>query len=49
MCYFSHYMRVRTGIQSGDIGYIIYLHAILYAHEYNLDYTFEGYVATGLG
>lgn len=42
-------MNVRTDIRPGDIGYLIYLHGILYAREYSLDYTFEGYVAVGLG
>ena len=42
-------MQMRTNIEPGDIGYIIYLHGILYAQEYQLDHTFEGYVAAGLG
>jgi len=42
-------VQIRTKIRPGDIGYVIYLHGILYAVEYHLDQTFEGYVASGLG
>ena len=39
---------LRSALEPGDIGYIIYLHGILYAKEYQWDYTLEGYVAEGL-
>ena len=42
-------MHIRTGLEPGDIGYIIYLHGVLYAQEYELDRTFEGDVAIRMG
>ena len=38
-------MTVRVGDRPGDVGEVIALHARLYAGEYDLDATFEGYVA----
>lgn len=36
---------VRHDLRPGDIGYLTYLHGVLYAREYGWDYTFDAYVA----
>lgn len=42
-------MQIRHHLKPGDLGSVIQLHGTLYANEYNLDQTFEGYVAAGMG
>ena len=39
---------IRTVLQPGDIGYVIYMHGTLYKKEYNYGIQFESYVAKGL-
>ncbi|MEW6456251.1 MAG: GNAT family N-acetyltransferase [Acidobacteriota bacterium] len=46
--YSSTKWELRHYLKSGDIGYLSYLHGILYAKEYRYDQTFEAYVASGL-
>jgi hypothetical protein len=41
-------VKVRTGLSPGDVGYITYLHGVVYDEEYGLDTTFETYVAKPL-
>jgi GNAT superfamily N-acetyltransferase len=36
---------IRSQLKAGDIGYLTYLHGVLYAQEYGWDNTFEAYVA----
>ena len=40
--------KIRHHIKPGNIGYLTYLHGILYAEECGYDQTFEAYVAGGL-
>jgi GNAT superfamily N-acetyltransferase len=39
---------LRHSLRPGDIGYLTYLHGIVYAREYGYDTTFDAYVASGL-
>ena len=39
---------IRTDLRSGDLGYVIYLHGVLYSREYGYGLQFESYVAKGL-
>ena len=41
-------INIRTTLQPGDIGYVIYLHGALYEQEYSYGISFEVYVAEGL-
>ena len=41
-------INIRTDLQPGDLGYVIYMHGKLYKKEYNYGIQFEGYVAGGL-
>jgi peptidyl-dipeptidase Dcp len=41
-------IHIRTTLQPGDIGYVVYLHGALYSKEYHYSIAFDTYVATGL-
>lgn len=40
---------IRNNLQPGDLGFVAYMHAILYAKEMGYGINFEGYVLEGLG
>lgn len=39
---------IRNTLRPGDLGYVVYLHGLLYGKEYGYGITFEMYVALGL-
>lgn len=41
----DHDICLRWDLKPGDIGYVIYLHGLLYRDDFGWDHTFEGYVA----
>ena len=41
-------IKIRTELKPGDIGYVTYLHGMLYEKEHGFGISFESYVAFGL-
>lgn len=39
---------LRQSLRPGDLGYLTYLHGVIYAREYAFDTKFEAYVASGI-
>ena len=46
--FFDRRISMRHDLRPGDVGYITYLHGILYAPEQGWDHTFDAYVAIPL-
>lgn len=44
----SKNISIRTGLKSGDLGYVIYRHGEIYSKENGYGLSFEAYVAKGL-
>jgi len=44
----DHSLSIRHDMRPGDVGYITYLHAILYVPDQGWDHTFDSYVAIPL-
>jgi len=45
----SRAFSLRTEIRSGDIGWMVRMHGLLYGREFDFDTTFEAYVAGTMG
>ncbi|GAA4312536.1 GNAT family N-acetyltransferase [Compostibacter hankyongensis] len=41
-------IQIRTHINPGDLGFVVYRHGVLYSEEYNYGVSFETYVGAGL-
>ena len=46
--FLDHLISIRNDLRPGDVGYITYMHGILYAPEQGWDHTFDAYVAVPL-
>jgi ribosomal protein S18 acetylase RimI-like enzyme len=41
-------IEIRNELRPGDLGYVVYLHGLLYGREYDFGVQFESYVAAGI-
>ncbi len=39
---------IRTNIEPGDLGYVVYMHGTMYSREHHFGLSFETYVAAGM-